>query len=80
MANALLLTTAQVAYLAGVEPKDVRRRTKSAPGVEPLYALCESGIKGDCFDSQNVAACWPKAAAAIVASLTPKEDATDVKP
>ena len=65
----LWMTIAQVALFAGVKVNDVRRRTKSVPGREPLFALQEPGIPGDCFDAANVAKCYPQAARQIIALL-----------
>lgn len=76
MANELFLTTAQTAHFAGVTVKAVKARTRCKPGEVPLVALDVPGVTGTCFDAVNVAAVFPAAAAAIVAALSKKEDAT----
>lgn len=69
MGKVLYLTTAQVAYLVGIEPKAVTRRTRAKPGEIPLIALDVPGITGTCFEATNVAEVWPEAVAALVAAF-----------
>ena len=75
MANVLWLSVGQTAALAGVTAKDVRRKMRATPGqIAPvLVPFHVDGVTGDAFDSLNVAQCFPDAAQAIIAALTPKE-------
>ena len=76
MANRLYLNLAQVANLACKNEADVLKRVKTQPDEIPLAAVRLAGKPGEYFEASNVVAVYPVAAAAIIAALTPKEDAT----
>ena len=66
MANVWWFNVAQVAMAAGVEVKDVRKRTISRPGETPLYPEKVAGITGPAFELSNICAVFPAAREALL--------------